>query len=130
MTNELPFVYQALAREGVAIHTTTNLISFDGAQAIVANLFNQSSLELAVDGIVIVGHRVPNDTLYDALVTSSGFAGAASSVSLVGDALAPGAIVHAVHSGHSFARALVGDETSYLRDEPIVPTTPQIVFPR
>ena len=130
MTNELPFVYQALARAGVAIHTTTNLISFDGTQATVANLFNQTALELAVDGVVIVGHRVPNDTLYDPLVTSTESADAASSVSLVGDALAPGAIVHAVHSGHSFARGLVDDETSYLRDEPIVPTTPQVVFPR
>ena len=37
MTNELPFVYQALAREGVAIHTTTNLISFEGTHATVAN---------------------------------------------------------------------------------------------
>ena len=96
----------------------------------MANLFNQTTLELAVDGVVIVGHRVPNDTLYDALVTSSESADTSSSVSLVGDALAPGAIVHAVHSGHSFARGLVDDETSYLRDEPIVPTTPQIVFPR
>jgi dimethylamine/trimethylamine dehydrogenase len=51
-------------------------------------------------------------------------------VILVGDAQAPGAIVHAVHSGHTFARGLVHDETGYLRDEPIVPATPQMVFPR
>ena len=130
MTNELPFVYQALAREGVAIHTTTNLISFEGTQATVANLFNQTALELAVDGIVIVGHRAPNDALYEALITSTESSETQSSVSLVGDAQAPGAIVHAVHSGHTFARGLVHDETSYLRDEPIVPATPQIVFPR
>ena len=59
MTNELPFVYQALAREGVAIHTTTNLISFEGTHATVANLFNQTTLELAVDGVVIVGSSRP-----------------------------------------------------------------------
>jgi dimethylamine/trimethylamine dehydrogenase len=130
MTNELPFVYQALARAGVAIHTTTNLISFEGTRATVANLFNQTALELAVDGVVIVGHREPNDALFDPLITSIEASEAAGSVSLVGDAQAPGAIVHAVHSGHTFARGLVHDETSYLRDEPIVPTTPQIVFPR
>ena len=130
MTNELPFVYQALARAGVAIHTTTNLISFEGTQATVANLFNQTALELAVDGVVIVGHREPNDALFDPVVKSIEAGGAAGSVSLVGDAQAPGAIVHAVHSGHTFARGLVHDETGYLRDEPIVPATPQIVFPR
>jgi dimethylamine/trimethylamine dehydrogenase len=96
----------------------------------VANLFNQTALELAVDGIVIVGHRAPNDALYEALITSTKSSKNESSVSLVGDAQAPGAIVHAVHSGHTFARGLVHDETSYLRDEPIVPATPQIVFPR
>jgi dimethylamine/trimethylamine dehydrogenase len=79
---------------------------------------------------VIVGHREPNDALFDPLVKSIEAGGAAGSVSLVGDAQAPGAIVHAVHSGHTFARGLVHDETGYLRDEPIVPATPQIVFPR
>ena len=72
----------------------------------------------------------PNDALFDPLTTSIEASGAAGPVSLVGDAQAPGAIVHAVHSGHIFARGLVHDETGYLRDEPIVPATPQIVFPR
>ena len=47
-----------------------------------------------------------------------------------GAALAPGAIVHAVHSGHSFARGLVESDTLYLRDEPVVPAEPTKVFPQ
>ena len=79
--------------------------------------------------MVIVGHREPQDSLYQSL------AGAATnedspSVQLLGDALAPGAIVHAVHSGHSFARGLVETDTLYLRDEPVVPTEPGRVFPQ
>jgi dimethylamine/trimethylamine dehydrogenase len=47
---------------------------------------------------------------------------------LVGDALAPGAIAHAVHSGHGFARSLLDGDSEYLRDEPINLLEPQPVF--
>ena len=129
MTNELPFVYQALSRSGVTLHTSTNLMRFDGTHAQLQNLFNAEPTELNVDAIVIVGHREPRDALYQSLISSAEGA-AHSSISLVGDALAPGAIVHAVHSGHSFARELVETETIYLRDEPVVPAEPQRVFPQ
>lgn len=130
MTNELPFVYQALARRGVAIHTTTNLMGFDGASAAMQNLFNATPLEIDADSIVIVGHRESRDAVFEALVASETVGGVQPSLHLVGDALAPGAIVHAVHSGHAFARGLVDEETIYLRDEPIVPAEPARVFPR
>ena len=77
---------------------------------------------------VIFGHREPNDTLYQSLVgvtTNSN----SPSFKLLGDALAPGAIVHAVHSGHSFARELLETDTLYWRDEPVVPAEPLRVFP-
>ena len=129
MTNELPFVYQALSRSGVILHTTTNLMRFDGTHAQLQNLFNAEPIELSVDAVVIVGHREPRDVLYQSLISSDEGA-AHPSISLVGDALAPGAIVHAVHSGHSFARGLVETETIYLRDEPVVPAEPLRVFPQ
>ena len=130
MTNELPFVYQALAHRGVDIHTTTNLIGFDGTRAAMQNLFNATPLEIDADSIVIVGHRESRDTVFEALVASKPIGGEQPCLHLIGDALAPGAIVHAVHSGHTFARGLVDEETIYLRDEPIVPAEPTRVFPR
>ena len=129
MTNELPFVYQALARRNVAIHTTTNLMAFDGQCAALQNLFNATPMEIDVDAIVIVGHREPRDTLFHALQHQRDETHQ-SAVHLLGDALAPGAIVHAVHSGHSFARSLVEDNAIYLRDEPVVPAEPFAVFPK
>jgi len=67
--------------------------------------------------------RKPHDELYQALrakgsdLDSAGIA----SVTRIGDSLAPGAIVHAVHSGHQFARALDIDpaEAPYVRDFPV-----------
>ena len=129
MTNELPFVYQALARQGVTIHTTTNLLNFANGRAELENLFNRTPLELEIDSIVVVGHREPNDVLYQELMSCQQRSNGQFSINLLGDALAPGAIVHAVHSGHGFARSLVGDETIYLRDEPIVPVDPMPAFP-
>ena len=104
-------------------------MDFDGNRAALQNLFNATPLEVEVDAVVIVGHREPQDALYQSLVGASA-AENSPSVQLLGDALAPGAIVHAVHSGHSFARGLVETDTLYLRDEPVVPAEPARVFPQ
>jgi len=79
----------------------------------------------------VVGLRLPNTGLYQALLQSQagghrGLQG--TGITLVGDALAPGAIAHAVHSGHGFARGLLdGDAGLYRRDEPITLADPQPV---
>ena len=131
MTNELPYVYKALGEQGVDILTTTKLDHFDGHHATLSNLFNEQSLQRAIDTVVVVGLRQPNGSLYQSLQTakaSGDSALAGASITLVGDALAPGAIVHAVHSGHSFARALIDGGADYLRDEPVTLSEPQPVF--
>ena len=132
MTNELPYVYQALAKNKVEILTTQTLEAFDGRQATLANLFHRDSMERSVDAVVMVGHREPNDALFHALLDQqTQTTSLTSSIHLIGDALAPGAIAHAIHSGHGFARALVcEDEGLYLRDEPMNSVTPEVVFAR
>jgi len=127
MTNELPYVYQALERAGVSIHTTTNLIGFEAGVARLENLFHRAPEDINVDGVVIVGHREPNDALYNTVLGSDG-GNSLPPMSLIGDAMAPGAIVHAVHSGHSFARGLVDDNATYLRDEPVTLPEPAPAF--
>jgi len=132
MTNELPYVYKALGEQGVEILTTTNLDHFDGMRATLSNLFNGHVIERQIDAVVIVGLRLPNTMLYESLLTlqtSRDDVLGSARISLVGDALAPGAIAHAVHSGHGFSRALLGDPTdTYQRDEPITLDTPEAVF--
>jgi dimethylamine/trimethylamine dehydrogenase len=74
--------------------------------------------------LVIVGARTARDELYIALMAREREFAAAGIVSVerIGDALAPGAIVHAVHSGHRYARELDTPAGSdlYRRDAPIV----------
>lgn len=131
MTNELPFVYQALREHNVEILTTANLTAFDGSHATLGNLHTGEPYQHQVDGVVIVGFRRANTDLYRQLTDKgapSANALAHANIQLVGDALAPGAIAHAVHSGHNFARSLLeGDQYNYLRDDPIVSVEPGLI---
>jgi dimethylamine/trimethylamine dehydrogenase len=122
MTNELPLVHRALARAHVAIHTLQRVTGFDGEAVTLADVFTGSERRLACRSLVIVGIRSPDDSLYQALTARGAEAARAgiASITRIGDALAPGAIVHAVHSGHRYARELdaLPAAAPYRRDGP------------
>jgi dimethylamine/trimethylamine dehydrogenase len=122
MTNEQPQVHRALARANVALHTLSRVAAFDGATAILRNQFTDAETRLPCRSLLIVGLRRPNDALYHALAARGDDLKSAriASVTRIGDASAPGAIVHAVHSGHRYARGLDSPPGDlYRRDLPI-----------
>jgi dimethylamine/trimethylamine dehydrogenase len=123
MTNELPLVHRALVKAGVPIHTLQRVTAFDGESATLADVYSGTERRLACRSLVMVGVRVPRDELYQTLIAKSSELESAGirSVSRIGDALAPGAIVHAVHSGHRYARELdaVPAAAPYTRDFPV-----------
>jgi dimethylamine/trimethylamine dehydrogenase len=131
MTNELPFVQQALHRHNVAINTEALLDSFDGEQVQLANIFTGALTPISALSVVIVGLRLPNTDLFDALREREPEWKEAGikSVDRIGDALAAGALVHATYSGHSYARQLdcAGNEL-YLRDIPVAENPPGAVI--
>jgi dimethylamine/trimethylamine dehydrogenase len=106
MTNELPLVHRALVKAGVQIHTLRRVTAFDGETVTLADVYSGTPVRLACRSLVIVGMRKPRDELYHALVRRGAELKDAGilAVTRIGDALAPGAIVHAVHSGHRHAR--------------------------
>jgi dimethylamine/trimethylamine dehydrogenase len=122
MTNELPLIHRALVRAGVAIHTMLRVTAFDGAEVALADLFCGRERRLPCRSLVIVGVREPRGELYETLIATGDEVRRAGieSVTRIGDALAPGAIVHAVHSGHRYARELGQAPTAapYKRDYP------------
>jgi len=122
MTNELPFVHQALQELEVQVSTQSILSAFDGGKATLSDIFTGKEQQLSVASVVIVGLRLPSDSLYLQLmdrqeeVKDAGI----KSVDRIGDVLAPGALVHAVYSGHAYARQLDADNSDlYLRDIPV-----------
>jgi dimethylamine/trimethylamine dehydrogenase len=123
MTNELPLVHRALCNAGVPIHTLHRVTAFDGATVTLADVYSGKEKALACRSLVIVGMREPRHELYHALQARESElkdAGIAS-VGRIGDALAPGAIVHAVHCGHRYAREFDSEdaEAPYTRDFPV-----------
>lgn len=128
MTNEQPQVHRALARAGVRLHTLTCVSRLEAGEVVISNLFTGEERRLPCGSLVITGARAARDELYRALVARGDELAAAgiTSVDRIGDALAPGAIVHAVHSGHRYAREIdagAGSEL-YRRDAPITDEAP------
>jgi len=128
MTNEQPQVHRALAKAGVGLHTLSRVVRFELGEVVIANLFTGEERRLPCRSLVIVGARRTRDELYQALMMRAKELepGGIISVDRIGDALVPGAIVHAVHSGHRYARELDTEDGSelYRRDAPIVEDLP------
>jgi dimethylamine/trimethylamine dehydrogenase len=124
MTNELPLVHRALARRNVPVTTLHLLKSFDGETATLAHLFTGEETSTACRSVLIVGLRLPRSELFEALTERAEALASAGikNVDRIGDALAPGAIAHAVYSGHKLAQE-IGTKARlqpYRRDTPIV----------
>jgi dimethylamine/trimethylamine dehydrogenase len=106
LTNELPLIHRGLVKSRVSIHTLHRVTDFDGDAVTIADVYSGAEKRVGCRSLVIVGVRVPRDDLYHSLIARGADlekAGIAA-ITRIGDALAPGAIVHAVHSGHRYAR--------------------------
>jgi dimethylamine/trimethylamine dehydrogenase len=123
MSNEQPQIHRALWSAGIALHTLARVTGFAHGELTLSNQFTNVETRLACRSLVIVGARFANDSLHAALLGRPEELARAGiqSVTRIGDALAPGAIVHAVHSGHRYARELDADPASltYRRDAPL-----------
>lgn len=126
MTNELPLVHRALTKRNVPVTTLTTVAAFDGDSATLSQLFTGERHRIQCLNLVIVGLRMPNDHLFNVLSARSAEIEAAGikSVERIGDALAAGAITHAVHSGHRYAMELGEKSKGFRRDAPIVEFEP------
>jgi len=123
MTNEQPPLHRALASAGVAIRTLSRVTQYTGDEVRIADLFTGATSSLECRSLVIVGARFPATTRCHALLENPmqwSEAGIAS-VTRIGDAIAPGAIAHAVYGGHRYARELDEAAQSYIprRDAPL-----------
>ena len=102
--------------------TLSRVTAFADGELTLAQQFTNALTRLPCRSLVIVGARFANDTLHAELTREPSALAAAGirSVSRIGDAIAPGALVHAVYSGHRFARELDADPAAlaHRRDAP------------
>ncbi|MEM8841976.1 MAG: FAD-dependent oxidoreductase [Pseudomonadota bacterium] len=122
-SNERGNVHASLRARGVTLHHHLYVRDFDGETLTMADLHSEEARTLPCQSLVIVGARLGNRGLYDDLSGRPGDLDAAEikSLDLVGDADAPGAIIHATYSGHAYAMGVDGpSRQAFLRDAPIV----------
>ena len=107
-TNTLEFrhIQRRLYGLGVEQVTSHNIVRASAGGVEVEHNWSGELREIACDAVVSLTARVPNDTLHhELLAREAEWAEAGvTQVQCIGDALAPGLIVHAVYAGHRYAQ--------------------------
>ncbi len=125
MNNELANIRSRLIELGIRTELEHTVTGFAGGSLQLTGVYRDRTVKsIDCGALVVVGVRKPNDSLYRELAADAeGLAEAGiRSVRNIGDCRAPGAIVHAVYSGHECARTI--DDAHNL--EPIAWERPQL----
>ena len=111
MTSEQSQIHCRLVEVGVDIITTHNLASFNGSEAVIECSYTGQQKTIAVDSLVSVTMRNPDDQLFRELRLRMDTDAEFNPLSLtrIGDCEAPAIIAGAVFSGHRYARELDTD---------------------
>ena len=98
-----------LGVEILPLHELKHLVPGEATAACVHSGREQA---LQFDSLLLLTARLPNEEIYLELTSDAARLAEAgiASVRLIGDAYAPGAVVHAVYSGHRYARELDGED--------------------
>lgn len=100
--NEQPLVYGRLSSLGIQVIPNTWVKSIEGGKVTLYNVYNSSAEEQRqYDTVILTTMKYANNQLYRALKDRG-----LSELYLIGDAVAPRRITHAVHDGHRVARQL------------------------
>lgn len=125
MNNEMGNIRTRMIELGVNMVFENYLTGFSNGVAALASVYDGggvSSVEAAA--LVITGFRKANDALYQELVADRDRLSDAgiNIVRSIGDCRVPGAIVHAVYSGHECARTIdAGDsEQAFKKERPMI----------
>jgi dimethylamine/trimethylamine dehydrogenase len=114
MNNEMANIRNRMIELGVDLTLENYVTGFGNGVAQLHSVYAGSeSRQIEADSIVLVGGRKQNDGLFQDLRNSGPI-----SVRTIGDCRAPGAIAHAVYSGHECARNIdAGDSEEIIARE-------------
>ncbi len=111
LTAEQHRAHARLLELGVTVIVNALVSGLKPGTAVVSCAYSGAAREIAANCIVPITSRDGDDALYHALKGRG-----LSSLALIGDARAPGLIVHAVYAGHKLAREF-GEEDVRVRRE-------------
>ncbi|MEO5971959.1 MAG: FAD-dependent oxidoreductase [Sphingomicrobium sp.] len=108
--NTLEFgpIQTRLRELGVTILASHKLVAADGVRTVTQDVWSGRTTDHESASVLSITARLPDDALFQEMAAREDEWGAAGiqSVRCIGDAHAPGAIVHAVYAGHRYAREL------------------------
>jgi dimethylamine/trimethylamine dehydrogenase len=114
MNNESVEIRNRMIDLGIATVLEYHLTGFSGGTAQLASIYPRGDVRsIDCGSLIVVGVRTGNDQLFNELKSDPGRIAGAGIASLrnIGDCRAPGAIAHAVYSGHECARNIdAGDD--------------------
>ncbi len=110
-TAEQPRAHARLLELGVRVVVNTSVSALKPGAAVLRCVFSGAEREIAAECFVPVTSREGDDALFHALKGRG-----LSTLSLIGDARAPGLIAHAVHAGHNCAREFGEAEATVKRE--------------
>jgi dimethylamine/trimethylamine dehydrogenase len=107
MNNEMGNIRERMLELGVATVFESYLTGFSGGAAKLASVYKGGDVSsIDCESLIIVGGKTRIDDLYQELSKAG-----VSSLRSIGDCRAPGAIAHAVYSGHECARTIDTDDS-------------------
>jgi len=109
-TMEQHFIQKRMLEKGIKIRSFTLVKSIGRQETVLACTFTGKQERVAVDAVVLVTARLPNEELLlDLKARQDEWADAGiESIVAIGDAQAPATIAHATYAGHRYAEELDG----------------------
>ncbi|MBP1859955.1 oxidoreductase [Rhizobium herbae] len=109
-TMEQHFIQKRMLEKGIKIRSFTLVKSIGRQETVLACTFTGKQERVAVDAVVLVTARLPNEELLlDLKARQAEWADSGiESIVAIGDAQAPATIAHATYAGHRYAEELDG----------------------
>ncbi len=124
-TLEQEKIQRQVLEAGIEVVANANLVALWAGEVDLACVFTGRQHRRQADNVLMVTARLPNTGLHDALSALMG-QGPVTSLTRIGDCIAPGTIAHAVFNGRRAAEALdqpAGDILAF-RTEPVATDRP------
>jgi len=102
MNNEMADIRKRMIQLGIRTLLESSLTGFSGGTAQVQSIYPGGPTDaIECVSLIVVGKRIANDELYNELCAAG-----RQNVRCIGDSSVPGAIAHAIYSGHECARTI------------------------
>ena len=113
-SNEVSEIRLRLLEKDIKVITEHRIIKIEKSSVKINHQVSNKQIDIDRGSLVLVGNRIGNDSLYNALKSNQEALKESGIKTLqnIGDSNAPGAVVHAVYAGHLYANKFDQEDDS------------------